>query len=1006
VIQLNWANDSLPSLSAGTLTLVNGTNAGDWTLKAGAVNLLNVQSDGTGQYTLTMYKSDNTTSVHTVSSIEYLALPQLQALKSSLTGSSMLGAESTLTLKLKSQIYTATFDKALGLQTSTQTVPSSQTITTHDNSLLLSGRADVGAVVEVYDGVRLLGIATREGVNWSYDTHSLVEKPYRFTIKVRDDAGNSTTVAQTLTVGYNYPAHAPTHELLVHAAVPNGAGFNDTVYNTVVSPSAVQFLPKQNLVMLGIQNAAALGFTDANATTADTVLLNLATNTFTLVSRGTETAANTTPTFPATTGALATAPMGVSSGSTPRFVVFGTSDAAAFANGTTAFSDVRTDHGTISDLMVWDRTTGLLGLATHTLASGANMLTTTRLHTANYVGITANDKYLIWSTPYGQDVGGVSGSTYNGAIFVYTLPSASYAAGRTEGETRLINHAADITNYAGKVISNAGYSNLVLGNDGSTLYFTTNDVSQLGNGAIPFTDSAKTVSDLLAYNLDTGVLTLVSHAAGSSTVSSGAAVTWGGQSADGSVIYFSAADATPYGFTDSDTAKSDLIAYQVSTNTYSLVLPGATSTTLLNANETYVGTFGGHVYFTAENAVAMGAGADGNTAGKDLFRLESNGTYTLLSHATSTTTSTAATSIALSGNYQSNSLVVSEDGRYVAFTYTVPSGANGGFQFSIAGDILMVADTVNGAINVINHSGSSMLATGYQAWGGDTTKGFGDDGHSLVFVSSYLDWFNAGFSQSGQYDAAVMAYDLITGQQRLLSHSADPSNVVQASSANYVGMSPDGQWALFSAPDASKFGNNGVAFVDDYKSDLDLIAARVTTGEQRLLTGINGMSLGGGFNFQGFSDDANSVYLGLGQLDGYKTSHGSLSMPGNLVDSTATGSDLVSVRLNLLDLKTEADLAVAPGTTKAATDNLTTSAVLASVANELSAMLTPGQVADLYDGSNLVSSATANASGKAVWDLNNVSRGDHRYWLYDPAEAQQILLGNSLAASELLVKVL
>lgn len=846
ILQLKWADFSLPSLAAGSLTI--SVSSSGWTLTAGGVNLLQVTSDPSGNYTLTLYKADNSTSVHTVKNIDYLALPQLASLMPSLQSSPLLMADGSL--KLKDHIFVSTFDTVYGVDSNVTTSLSgdSQTILTRDTNMILRGTADEGAQVAVYDGDALLGIASRDGLSWTFTTPHLYQKPYQFNVKVTDDAGNPTVVNRHVVVTVNNPLDAPSHELLTHLSG---------------SPS---------------------------------------------------TALN-----PSTTAAVETMPQGVSSDK--RYVVFGTNNAASFKNGTSAITDTRSDHGAISDLMVWDSTTDTFGLVTHKL----NDVNSTQLHTTNYVGITSNNKYLIWTTPNQNDIGGLTGSNNAPGIFVYTLPSgADTTKGRVAGESRLINHGFASSGSTTAISSIAGYvdGSLALGNDGNTVYFMAKDASKLGN-TTAFTDANPTVNDLFSYNIETGMLTLIS--------SSGEPVTWGGQN----------------GVTGEFT-------YVTKEKAYNFVENGTTAT----------------------------------ATGKDLYRLDSSGNATLLSHALQSATTE------LHGVYIDNTLIASADNRYVAFTYNVRDNANasGGFDFGIGGNVLMLEDTQTRTISVVNHSGGNLNKTGYQTWGGGRSVGFGDDGHSVVFTNSFISWFYSGFSTSGDYDNAVLVYDINTGTQRMLSHSPDPSNMVQGANVNYVGMSQDGKWALFSTPDASKFGNNGKAFIDDFTTVDDLIAARVSTGELRLLTGIDGVSQGGGFSFKGFSDDSNTVYLGLGQAGGYKTTQGTLQLPGFITDASGTGDDLVSVRLNLLDLNGNIN-------------NVISTTQLNSLQNELFAFLTPGQTAQLFDGDSLIATATADSTGKALWNLQDGSPGDHRYWLYDPAEGEQILLNGSLAASELIVRI-
>lgn len=338
-------------------------------------------------------------------------------------------------------------------------------------------------------------------------------------------------------------------------------------------------------------------------------------------------------------------------------------------------------------------------------------------------------------------------------------------------------------------------------------------------------------------------------------------------------------------------------------------------------------------------------------------------------------------------------VVASADQRYVAFTDNVTGNAASvnGFSFNPGGDIVLVADTLTGTVSVANH-GNTATTVGYQAWGGGTARGFTADASSLVFTNAYLSYFNNGFTKSGDGDQAVMAYDLASGNQRLLSHSADATNKVQGAGASFQAMSLDGKWALFTANDATKFGNADTAFTDSNTTGADLFATDVKTGEIRLLSGVNGVSDGGANSFVGLSADGNIAYFTTGNVNGFE------GLSGTLVDNNTSGNDLVGIRLNLLDLATGSDTGGgAAGTTY---DNLTTATHLT-----INAQLGANQSALLYDGQTQIGSATANGSGVATWDLNGVALGVHHYTLVDAAEQIPIQLLGSVAASSLDVTV-
>jgi hypothetical protein len=79
---------------------------------------------------------------------------------------------------------------------------------TSDNTLVLTGSAEAGSTVQVYDGATLLGTATANSSGaWSFATAPLVDGAHSFTVKATDAAGNvsTTSVAKAVTVDTTAP---------------------------------------------------------------------------------------------------------------------------------------------------------------------------------------------------------------------------------------------------------------------------------------------------------------------------------------------------------------------------------------------------------------------------------------------------------------------------------------------------------------------------------------------------------------------------------------------------------------------------------------------------------------------------------------------------------------------------------------------------------------------------------------------------------------------------------
>src|SRR5262249_38443188 len=115
---------------------------------------------------------------------------------------------------------------------------------TNDNTLTLTGTAEAGSTVKVYDGATLLGSATANGSGaWSYTTSALTNGAHSLTATATDVAGNTGVASFALAV-------------TIDTAAP-------------VAPAITAFSPDSGTVGDGITNATVLtlsGTAEANST--------------------------------------------------------------------------------------------------------------------------------------------------------------------------------------------------------------------------------------------------------------------------------------------------------------------------------------------------------------------------------------------------------------------------------------------------------------------------------------------------------------------------------------------------------------------------------------------------------------------------------------------------------------------------------------------------------------------------------------------------------------------
>jgi VCBS repeat-containing protein len=93
---------------------------------------------------------------------------------------------------------------------------------TNDNTPTLSGTAEVGSVISVYDGTTLLGsVAAGTGGAWNFTTAALGEGSHPLSVRVTDAAGNISVASSTATVVID--TLAPTAVTGLAAANNNGS---------------------------------------------------------------------------------------------------------------------------------------------------------------------------------------------------------------------------------------------------------------------------------------------------------------------------------------------------------------------------------------------------------------------------------------------------------------------------------------------------------------------------------------------------------------------------------------------------------------------------------------------------------------------------------------------------------------------------------------------------------------------------------------------------------------
>ncbi|MBJ7347507.1 MAG: hypothetical protein JHC87_02920 [Thermoleophilaceae bacterium] len=162
---------------------------------------------------------------------------------------------------------------------------------TNDSTPTVSGTAEAGSTVKVYDGASLVCTTTADGAgNWTCDTSALADGPHALTAKATDDAGNQSGPSNT--VNLTVDTIAPSAPVITGPA--DNSSTNDstpTVTGTAEAGSTVKVYDGATLVCTIIANGTGNWTCDTSA---------LADGPHVLTAKATDPVGNTGPASSAT----------------------------------------------------------------------------------------------------------------------------------------------------------------------------------------------------------------------------------------------------------------------------------------------------------------------------------------------------------------------------------------------------------------------------------------------------------------------------------------------------------------------------------------------------------------------------------------------------------------------------------------------------------------------------------------------------------------------------------
>jgi hypothetical protein len=471
-------------------------------------------------------------------------------------------------------------------------------------------------------------------------------------------------------------------------------------------------------------------------------------------------------------------------------------------------------------------------------------------------------------------------------------------------------------------------------------------------------------------------------------------------------VVFNSADATKFGnndkaFTDvgsSGSTYTDLFWWDNTLGvqqliTHSSAAGNTESAATVNANFNAIANDSSGVVFSSTNAAQFGNNGMafvelGSTSAWDLFWWDkATGEQTLINHSSAVGNTTTVTM------NSSGFSAISADSTGVVFSNTnAAQFGNDGVAFTdwvgTAVDLLWW-NKATGVQQLITHSSAAGNTTS-EALSSSFFEAISADSAGVVFSNSNVAQFGnngVAFTDAGTNANDLLWWDRATGKQQLITHSSAVGHTTSGASgaSGFLAILPDHS-VIFTNTDASKFGNNGNAFVDSNTTSVsDYFLWDANTGNIRLLTASatdpNGSS-GSAFSSLRVSADGNTLYASLADVSALPSLNGTA-----FSDGAKSVTDIVAIRLSLLDLTTAYD------TGTSAYDNITSAKTFT-----LNGYVKPNLAVALKDNGVQVATATADGNGTAVFNLSDVSIGAHDYTLFDASGSTQL----SLVAGDLI----
>jgi Tol biopolymer transport system component len=453
-------------------------------------------------------------------------------------------------------------------------------------------------------------------------------------------------------------------------------------------------------------------------------------------------------------------------GSGTSFVATTSADGAYVAFSSTAGDLVagQNDPNGGDDVFLLSRATGTVTLVSH--AAGCS--TTSGNSVSGFPAISADGAYVTFQSLATDLVPGQADGNGNVDVFLYE---------RATGATSLVSHVpGSPTTTANDFSSSRGISA-----DGAHVTFQS-----LATNLVAGQNDANGTTDVFLYARATGAVTLVSHTPGQPAQAANGSSTSAVLSADGGWVAFqSVATNLVTGQSDANSA-TDVFLYSRTTGNISLVshIPaGAGTTGNGGSSSPAMSADGSYVAFESDATnLATGQSDPGATLDVFLFA-RSTGAVTLVSHAATSTTTTA--------NGDSGAPSISADGSFVVFESDATNLVAGQSGASGTLDVFLYA-RATGTLSLVSHTPTSATTTGN---GDSGAASISADGNYVVFESVASNLVTG--QSDGNSTGDVFLYERSTGVVSLVSHNFASLTTTAAGRSAYPSVSANGNNVSF-----------------------------------------------------------------------------------------------------------------------------------------------------------------------------------------------------------------